>query len=1596
MYIDNIDTILDRTLNDFFETVVLKKTLNTIFATPNFVEKQEEIMKLLHKYFTTLDLSEISKIITDNQHIKIITHTIHKYVFYYVFTIIGYFYEKNIDVFKNNVIEFSKSGDKQKYDLTNFFTSESNSNIFMLTDVIRGVRDVLSVDKSKHKASDKSNIIGTSFLDEIGEILTTKINEMFTNEKNPQIRAHSLIKLVLSQKLYLKNDKPMIINILENETIMTGESIYIDVVVPIERYVDIIDIESMLSPDDIAHGVARNIYDTINKGEILYKQQTLHTTETKIMELINSGFVIPITEDFLLYHKDSVKYETTNSDKNKRDTLKVKYILDKINAVENYYTNETKPNSLLYTPLSHRFAVAVNDTEDMNILNKASAYGGNDTTNYTELMHYKQYPYINFKDFKKNGFPIIFDKTNTVIRSVSFGEKGRLQLRIGSEGQQVNIIGFVLNGTKNTLECIQSKQVPITNKGYDDFMDNITQNIMNGSKNIIGWIFDLDNDDVKLDTYERFDKNDKIERCKLICAKLRDDIVDAVFNKITNVLTSHNELSFYDAFKIVDKITKNTLALTTTDNRYNEIERIIFHKIYEKYIPRYDINEDIVYGLYGDTLKLPNIPPPPKDDTIRIHLVDEKKSILDQYEYLAEGVVCQHFVTWSNIMAHKRDNTTKTIDDIYDFAQKFVIETNEIEYICKSCGALLDIKKYVSEGSYDETTQRFVPSSIPMNVQLEELPEYKRYNISIRNIDGLINKIAENINIPYLSGSTLTQKINRTTMVKDAIDLILLNNSILEKNFKERNENAVKLYGINRELSNLFAFDLDNSIFLYTPGKEKDFYKLIKHNNIIAYIICLILLELDDSHIAFLSMDKVCNYNLYAKFGNIIFDKLRIRINSSGDTKNIAEYPVLCYMLYVITCILSKYPLWHHDDDDKKDTKKKVNPVKQKIMVHTIIDLLNCILENAVKNRTKHIYETVFTKFNKKLNTTYSKDDTINRLRNENTKTVSHNTKNGTERVIPIAIQKSYEPMTTEVTDYMKYKSAKYYPPKRKIEQPITKATNREYCVNGLFHVWKQFGKSFKCDKCGVELEKNIYSRELTDKVQENIKIRYLERICDKYCISGELHSYNDNMQCELCGYKMGNYLQLNKMKEIDVIVTNPTVISKSNIIDTKRIKHDEFVSKVIGTLQKQYAESKTHRDDYYKFIENFIDTLQKNVGNIINIDDKTINLREDTYIIDHNHLGYPIEPPITILERNPLLSFKLNHTFFKTDVIIYNTGGTAKIEVYYDMRTHVLLGYKEVNKEHISNIKTANKIRIDYSLFNKVKYLGNVNKYIDVSTYVDPINGTQLPMHDIVKSLSTARIENIGNIIYKFLVYTNMIKAKVKPKLHENLGDNKIDMDDEKMFDVEKYYRKLIGMITVYDNTKILKLWNIVVQNIHYRSVSIKNINIDIHNKLINIDDVHNYDYSGNLLLYYFVSELLKLLDINKNKYVRQSLTQYIIEFIEHMFTEYNNDYYDNMNDIQRFLCIINSSEYFRELENKGLGMDEYTTGIYGEYKDPSDEKTKEELDEEFDDREAAESMDVDGEIDAEDEYDNAYTDRQPSRPDVKWIYTISDPFTD
>jgi len=231
---------------------------------------------------------------------------------------------------------------------------------------------------------------------------------------------------------------------------------------------------------------------------------------------------------------------------------------------------------------------------------------------------------------------------------------------------------------------------------------------------------------------------------------------------------------------------------------------------------------------------------------------------------------------------------------------------------------------------------------------LKDIREYEKYTATIKYLEDKIGRIAMICNIPHLIGETATIKWRRQSIVKDVIDLLLIHNKIMKKIYRTRRNKLESTYGIISGMSNLFFFPLENNIFKYST-KDKDIRKNIKRNNVLIYIIFLIILELSNSQIIYMGGDKICNYHLFEKFGYSLFNNLKIIYNNSNNTTPIKKYKTLCYVIYFMSCMLIKYNMWYYES--KK--KKKFDPVIQKTIIYTLVDFINSVMEQYAKMKKK-------------------------------------------------------------------------------------------------------------------------------------------------------------------------------------------------------------------------------------------------------------------------------------------------------------------------------------------------------------------------------------------------------------------------------------------------------------------------------------------------------------------------------------------------------------------------------------------------------------------------------------------------------------------
>ena len=100
--------------------------------------------------------------------------------------------------------------------------------------------------------------------------------------------------------------------------------------------------------------MAVEIHDYLNISEINKikdAKKFILDYNHKIQQLFDNKIIVPIVDDFLLYHKATEKYE------NKTENTKIKYIVNKIHEISTYYKNPDEIKKLFYSQMISKNAV---------------------------------------------------------------------------------------------------------------------------------------------------------------------------------------------------------------------------------------------------------------------------------------------------------------------------------------------------------------------------------------------------------------------------------------------------------------------------------------------------------------------------------------------------------------------------------------------------------------------------------------------------------------------------------------------------------------------------------------------------------------------------------------------------------------------------------------------------------------------------------------------------------------------------------------------------------------------------------------------------------------------------------------------------------------------------------------------------------------------------------------------------------------------------------------------------------------------------------------------------------------------------------------
>lgn len=1504
IYINSIDECVDNIIDSFnFDILDDKKIKKEIRSTDYILNKFNVILEKTNKLIDEKVIKyKINDIVTNTDNYKKIIDILTDYVLLYFFFNLSSYLQ--LDTIINLLNKLSN-----KYQI-NFFKNKYLAQYSIYYEYIKDYHTVF--ENLSAIGIGNKNKIDQQFVDQYKHIVSS-INAIGEDiilqiTKDKEYLDHNILKIIIFREIYLKEDKLLILKILESEELNSAEFKYIEIVDSKYDMIDYATIESLFDIKDIKKGLAEEVYQMVNDYEMIKFIRDFNI-DTKINYLFSKGILIPITDEFLRYHKDSELYDKSSSSSKidpkekvtKKGDTKIRYIVTKVNKVKDYYNPKVQADPTLkseiekyfYQPLMYRKAIIINDLEEVSILRKLELQGKLMTEAnefYEDLKQIRTYPYIEFKFTNKDSFSFKANSTVDAIRYCNFEYKDdpkfpnigktELQYRVINDTMKANIVGvamprFNLVDNKHTIiPCHQVKDTYNVSKLHNNSFAVISRKLRKLFSNdkkyskLLYWLFDRKNDTIKLELFDNINLLPKDDYIKLLLGKIYDEIVNITYDMAFNKINSYQYIDMNTARNILRNLESKLVLIPRQSRQYAEIMKFIYYIKAISKIDIYDKNEDKIFGVDSQFIKLPKI----VLEKIALHIIHISKTELltdktDESD-MYEGFSCQHIITWGNILRFKKTDPNKFNQELYNFIKKYVTENKDGDFVCKSCYQMVDLRKYTTE-IYPGSDS--IAISYGLETELETIPEYTKYTRAIKNMEKILEKICYSSNISYFVGAGQQIKFRRQEVIKNIIDIIDIQYKTLyskEANArKERFEKAIKKYGSS--MSNFFLFKLENDIFTYS-SKETDKFKLFKMNNILTYMLIEILIEINLSQILYFPFDKLVNYFLFTKFGFNLFDNLYIRISNKNDIAPIKNYKLLCYVIYYISGIYSKFNMWYADNIPFKPNN--INPQIQRLVIHTFVDAINSILEVNTRENKHYLYNIFATKFFNKLNSVYnnnSSKDVIDKLESLNKKKV----------VITSDKKLKYNVSSVDAIPLHPYKDDKFM---------MISSLGVRTSVASYPNV------KFTYDKIKDPTAEDLLGDKKIKEISDNLYMETLLKIATLYNTDG----VRRNVQLSMEDVKK---LDIEELKRITNASRNMRL--KNINKDVKKTEQKLERIEMQNIKNKQYVDElkKKFNGEIEQVIEKFVDQLESLIGTNVNINNNDYYLKTNAYVIDHDYQGNKKTATI-LLETDKKMRFKKDDAIFGQDIYYYDDT-INNVTLYYSATERYLVGYKESSKDFVKVYNTDCYLKIHYSLLNQLKFLGF--NYINYSISKQTKN-----INEYINNILRIRLQNLKNtlsdvqqIIYQ--VKNNFSGSYLNP--------------------IAKLYQTKIKSINTYDNDgeRIFKDWNLLNNSLFYEQININtNVNIKtMPNKkqYIPAETLLKFMTNDDIILYYIIEQLTMLLNINPDNHTKANLAYMIVNIIFQLFrnfTNFENAFYDI--NVKKFYHYISSKAEVSEIHDE------------------------------------------------------------------------------
>jgi hypothetical protein len=1287
-------------------------------------------------------------------------------------------------------------------------------------------------------------------------IIDIDIDLSLLNLKNKE-GIFNLLKILIVKYVYQDEYRHSILELIEHKELENTEFKYIEIIDSKDEEIDYNNLEMLFDTNEKKY--SEIFYQMIIDYENDVFEENV-SIEQKINYLFKKKILIPITDEFIRYNKYNEKFDNQNI---KLD--KIRTVVSNINIVTDIYSKKNPDyGKYFYQSLINRKAVLYNSIEEINSINKLLNIGltaMRSNEYFHDLLIYKQYPYINFNNFKNYGFSFLSSESINSIRYSNFEFKkinlnNFLETRIISSDSRVNIIGVALPKysifNKSTIiQCTKVKNTynldNIQKKSYKYVIKKIKEMLLNNVDNkiIIYWIFNKNKDIFTTDTYNDINELSFEDFYRYMISTFYDVIIDITYQKIINSIEKCKTL--HSCHYISNNI-QNKLINLSNNSKYNfNLQKVFIDTTKKKKEIKYDTNEDIIPGINTELIKLPKYINN-NNKLINIRVTNNNDDNDNDDEYLNDHAICQHNISWDKLYIYKKKDPNYFNQLLFEFKKQYITINLEGDFVCKSCYQQVNIKSYAFDWISD--TEKGIGLSFTLETQLKDLQEYEKYNIIISQLDKNIEKIAASVHLPVYIGNIPQIKLRRQEIIKNIIDFINIQYKTLRIidsiDRKKRLDKVVNLYGLNKDYTQFFIFELQNDIFLYS-SKETDKFKRNKKNNIFIYAIMFLINEISLNQVMFFIKDKYINIEIFKKNYKSLFNNLFIYVNNSKELKPIYDYPLLCYILYIFAGVLIRYNLWYHPDSTvslKNNTSIKGFNLKiYSSIIHTYIDLLNSILEVNTFKEKSYLYEIYATKFYIQLNKVFSCNKILSNI---NITNIVEKKKN--QNII------------------------------------ITPITGQILLDNVFFGYYKYYLKSaFK----NILVPSNNKTK-LNDiqKYFENWNNDLLYDYYEYYNLDGTKRLLNDIKEENITKKKLLNMLQ-------NIIIKRKTLCS---IIEQQNIEYNNNINNTL-LKHKQY-NSKLNKD--FNNNNNTLNLIQ-NLEKIVNID-----LTKNQYIIIHDICGNKFKNPIIINEGDKRIEFKRNDTRYGSNIYIYQDNNIFYI---YNAITLNLIAYKN-NLNKIINVNLPLYLKINYSFKHHLLLLG----YEKLNYNIKDVNKNKL-----INSIIRNRIINLKNILiniqkilYQIYNKYDNINTNIIAKIYMNKFKNiNITLDTSEINKIINniFFTSIDPKINVQDDNDNIYINNLkIIQN---GDTIILNF---MCNEIIKLLDANNSDKYTLTNLGFIIIDIIKK---EYNNYMKRNNSLNNIEVRKFIETNESRLIFSDKDTIEDFIDDNNNNENENENDN-------------------------------------------------------------------------------